>query len=122
MTASQNEDRRLGRHDLLASFYTLSGAANGDPARHPYDDRVRAAAAAGYAALGLTPFDVEACTAGGRSCGDLAAIAADHGIVIAEIETFSFYRSDDADDDDAAHRFFTTGEMLGARHGNVLIG
>jgi sugar phosphate isomerase/epimerase len=111
----------LGRDDLLASFYTLSGAPNGQPARHSFDDRVRAAAEAGYAGIGMTMFDVEASTSTGRTLEGLAAIAADHGISVAEVETLSFQPVLTDADRAAAREMFQAGERLRARHANVLI-
>jgi sugar phosphate isomerase/epimerase len=37
----------------VASFFTLSGSGFGQPPRHPFSDRVRAAAVAGYDGIGL---------------------------------------------------------------------
>jgi sugar phosphate isomerase/epimerase len=37
----------------VASFFTLSGSGFGQPPRHPFSDRVRAAAEAGYDGIGL---------------------------------------------------------------------
>lgn len=49
----RSEDRGLGRNDLIASYYTLSGSPVGHPARFSLEERVAAAAAAGFAAIGL---------------------------------------------------------------------
>ncbi|MCX4095642.1 sugar phosphate isomerase/epimerase family protein [Nocardia sp. alder85J] len=111
----------LGRNDLLASFYTLSGAPNGERARHSFDDRIRAASAAGYAAIGMTLFDVEASTADGRSLEDLATVAAGHGISVAEIETLGVSPVLTDTERMAARSMFEAGERLRARHANVVI-
>src|SRR5437867_3212829 len=58
------EGRSLGRNDLIASYYTLSGAPVGQPARFSFEERVAAAAAAGFAAIGLAVEDYEACRDG----------------------------------------------------------
>ncbi len=50
----------LAREDLIAAFLTLSGAPAMKPARFPFADRVAAAAAAGYAAMGLDSADYAA--------------------------------------------------------------
>ena len=74
-----------GQH-LIASFYTLSGAPVFEPARHPFADRVAAAAAAGFTGIGITPDDVDATLAAGLSRADLRAILTEHGVAIAELE------------------------------------
>src|SRR5439155_26607136 len=112
----------LGSDDLLACFYTLTGAPNGQPARHGFETRVRAAAAAGYAGIGLSGFDFAACVAGGLTPEEMAKIGADHGAPVIEMESLSFFATDDADDDPQIHELFTMGEQLGARHMNVSIG
>jgi sugar phosphate isomerase/epimerase len=121
MTRVTKSSPALGRNDLLASFYTLSGAPNAVPARHSFEARAKAAADAGYAAIGLTMFDVDALTADGRSLEDLARVAADHGISVAEVETLGFTAPlTDAQRVDA-RRMFESGERLGAHHANVLL-
>lgn len=112
----------LALDDLVASFYTLSGAPNGKPARHSFDERVRGAAAAGYAGIGLTVFDIEVSTADGPSAEDLALVASDHGIRIAEVETLRFSPELSVEECAEAGKTFELGERLGARHVNVVIG
>jgi sugar phosphate isomerase/epimerase len=107
---------------LLACFYTLTGAPNGQPARHSFETRVRAAAEAGYIGIGMSGFDVEACVAGGLTLEEMAKIGADHGAPVLEMESLAFFATNDADDDAAAHELFTMGERLGAHHVNVSIG
>jgi sugar phosphate isomerase/epimerase len=80
------EGRSLGRNDLIASYYTLSGAPVGQPARFSFEERVAAAAAAGFAAIGLTVEDYGACRDRGLSTADLRRILADCGITVAELE------------------------------------
>jgi sugar phosphate isomerase/epimerase len=114
------DDQTLGRNDLLASFYTLSGSPNGEPSRFSFDERVAAAAKAGFAAVGLTLFDVAACTSDGRTEADLAAIAADHGIRVDEIETLSLTLTPTDEEREQARAVFALGERIRAHHANVL--
>lgn len=51
-----------------------------------FDGRVRAAAAAGYAGMGLFVHAYQRMRDQGRSAADIAATVADHGLVLAEIE------------------------------------
>jgi sugar phosphate isomerase/epimerase len=115
----------LGNDNLLASFYTLSGAPTGQPARHGFEARVGAAAEAGYAGIGLSGFDISSCVAGGLTLDEMAKIGADHGAPVIEVESpssVSLFASDDANDDPAIHELCTMGEQLGARHMIVSIG
>src|SRR5262245_20999102 len=85
--------RHLGRDDLIASYYTLSGADISAPARHPFAARVAPARAAGFAGIGLFCEDYFATVAGGLSPADMRATLADHGIVLAELEfLFDWWR------------------------------
>jgi sugar phosphate isomerase/epimerase len=62
---------------LVASYYTLSGAPVGHPSRFSFDERVAAAADAGFAGVGR---------AAGRSDADLRGVLDDHGIKVMEVE------------------------------------
>jgi len=115
--------RTLGGTDLLASFYTLSGAPNGLPARHTFADRVAAAAAAGYAAIGMAGFDIAATKAAEcRTEHDLAQIAADSGVRVAEVETLNCAARLNDDHRAAAQTLFTSAANLQARHVNLVFG
>jgi len=78
--------RTLGPNDLIASYYTLTGAPPGQPPRFNFRERVAAAAAAGFAAIGFQPSDYAICRATGLSDAEMQQIMADHGISIAELE------------------------------------
>jgi sugar phosphate isomerase/epimerase len=119
MTPTTND---LGREDLIASFYTLSGAPNAAVSRYPFVERVRAAGVVGYAGIGLTMFDIDACIAAGLTPAVMAQAAADHGTRVAEVETLAFTPTPTADEIVAARRMAEVGGLLGARHMNVLIG
>jgi sugar phosphate isomerase/epimerase len=112
----------LGRDDLIASHYTLAGAGVGAPVRFSFAERVAAAAAAGFSAVGLLADDYATCRAGGLSDADMRGMLDDHGIRVAELE-FLF---DWARDDERAvwarraeDRIYAIADALGARHVNV---
>ena len=44
--------------DLVASFFTLSGAGFGEPPRNGFEQRCAAAAAAGFAGIGMHAADL----------------------------------------------------------------
>lgn len=78
--------RALGCNDLIASYYTLTGASPGEPPRFSFAERVAAAAAAGFAAIGTQPADVAQCRASGISAAEMKTILDAHGIGVAELE------------------------------------
>ncbi|HKE77498.1 MAG TPA: sugar phosphate isomerase/epimerase [Acidimicrobiales bacterium] len=110
--------------DLIASYFTLSGAGVGQPAAHSFADRIKAAAAAGYVGIGLTHEDYDRLVAG-TPPSELRAIADDHGVAIAEIEFLAGWASDG---DLAAlsrtweQRLYDMADVFGAHHMNVGIG
>ena len=110
---------------LTASFVTLSGAGFAEPARIPFAERCRAAAAAGFTGIGLHADDYR------QMRGDDAAIRADldrQGLRLSEIEFLVGWAAapDDAAARDTAapvHQLsagfaphhLTAGEFAGAR-------
>jgi sugar phosphate isomerase/epimerase len=79
----------LGSNDLIASSYTLSGAAVFEPARFSFAQRVAAAAKAGFAAIGIAAEDYSASRERGITDAEMRRIVEDHGISAAEIEFLS---------------------------------
>jgi sugar phosphate isomerase/epimerase len=77
---------RLGPDDLIAAYFTLARADRTGTARIPFPDRVAAAAAAGFAGLGLQPADYQRSKADGLSDAAMHAVLDDHGVVIGEID------------------------------------
>lgn len=71
---------------LIASYYTLTGASVGRPPRFSFEDRVGAAARAGFAGIGLLGDDYAALRASGRSDADLLGVLDRHGIRVLEVE------------------------------------
>jgi sugar phosphate isomerase/epimerase len=114
--------RELGRDDLIAAFLTLSGAPAFKPARFPFAERVAAAAAAGFAAIGLDSRDYAECRAGGHSDTEMRTVLDDHGIRVAELE----FVADWLDEPhlpprtrQSEERLYAAADAFGARHINV---
>lgn len=112
----------LGRDDLIAAYLTLSGAPVDQPARFPFAERVAAAAAAGFSAIGLDSRDYAACRAAGHSDAEMRTVLDDHGIRVAELE-FVIDWLDDAQNGERARkseeRFYAAADAFGARHLNA---
>lgn len=119
---SHSIGRALGRDDLIASHFTISGADVTQPARHSFPRRVAAAAAAGFSGIGWTPDDYDACRAAGLSDAEMRAILDDHGIRAAELEFVSDWVRG-GERGAAARRtedqMYAMAEVFGARHINV---
>jgi sugar phosphate isomerase/epimerase len=112
----------LGRNNLIASYYTLSGAPVGCPARFSFAARVAAAAAAGFSAIGLTVEDYQVCRERGLSPTTLRQILTDAGISVAELEFLTNWWRDDAVGEQARRledQLYEAAEIFGARHMNV---
>jgi len=112
----------FGRDDLIASHYTLAGAGVGEPARFSFAERVAAAAAAGFAGIGILAEDYVACRASGLSDADLRSILDGHGVRVAELEfLFGWARADDrqAWARRTEDQLYAIADALGARHLNV---
>ncbi len=114
--------RPLGPNDLIASHYSISGADVMKPARHSFAQRVAAVAAAGFAGIGWTPDDYDACRGAGVSDADIRAILNEHGVRVAELE----FVSDWAHGGERAaaarqteDRMYRMADLFGPRHMNV---
>jgi len=119
---SKSIDRTLGRDDLIASAYTLSGAPVFAPPRFPFAERVAAAARAGFAGIGLAIEDYATCREHGMSDAEMRRILDDHRIRVAELE----FLQDWWDDDERGRRAranedvcYAAADALGSRHINV---
>lgn len=71
---------------LIASHYTLTGSPVGQPPRFSFDERVGAAARAGFAGIGLLGDDYAALRSSGRSDADLLGVLDRHGVRVVEVE------------------------------------
>lgn len=122
-TRQREEDRsERGDTELIASYYTLSGAPVGQPARFSLEARVAAAAAAGFTAIGLAVEDYLACRERGLSPATLRHILADSGIVVAELEFLTNWWRDDVVGKQARlleDQLYAAADVFGARHMNV---
>lgn len=72
--------------ELVASFYTLSGAGFGEPPRHSFAQRCEAAAAAGFSGVGLHVDDMARTLASGLDADGMRVVLADTGLRLVEIE------------------------------------
>ena len=77
--------RCLSRNDLIASHYTLTGAGPLEPPRFSFEERVAAAARAGFPAIGIEASSYAQARKDGLSDRDVRALLAEHDIVVAEI-------------------------------------
>jgi sugar phosphate isomerase/epimerase len=112
----------LGRDDLIASSYTLSGSAVFQPPQFSFADRVAAAAKAGFSAIGIAVEDYAAMRERGSTDAEMRRILDDHGIVAAELEFLTNWWWSDERGRRAREledRFYTAAEAFGARHMNV---
>jgi sugar phosphate isomerase/epimerase len=78
--------RRPGGPDLVASFFTLSGAGFGEPPRHAFEQRCEAAAAAGFTGIGLHVDDLARTAASGLDAAGMRNVLAGAGLRLVEIE------------------------------------
>jgi sugar phosphate isomerase/epimerase len=112
----------LGPHDLIASHYSISGADVMKPARHPFAQRVAAAAAAGFAGIGWTPEDYDASRAAGLTDAEIRSILDHHGVRVAELEFVSDWAHGGERAKTARQtedRMYRMADLLGPRHINV---
>ena len=72
--------------ELVASFFTLSGAGFGEPPRNTFNRRCEAAAAAGFSGVGLHADDLPRTIASGMGVGDMQAVLRINGLQLVEIE------------------------------------
>jgi sugar phosphate isomerase/epimerase len=75
-----------GGFELVASFFTLTGAGFGEQPRHSFVERCRAAAAAGFTGIGLHVDDLPRTVASGLDVSDMRAVLDDTGLRVVEIE------------------------------------
>src|SRR5262245_44297368 len=76
----------LGPNDLVSSHFTLTGSTPMTPPRFSFAERAAAAAAAGFAGIGVLGEDYHAEKEQGLTDADATAILADHGLEVAEVE------------------------------------
>jgi len=110
--------RVLGRKDLIASHFTLTGTPAPQPPRFSYAERVAAAAAAGFDGIGLFTGHWE----DGMSAAQMRRIADDHGIAVAELEWLTDWWCDGErgkQSRSAEERMYEAADALGSRHVSI---
>jgi sugar phosphate isomerase/epimerase len=86
----------LGPDDLVSSHFTLTGSQPMTPPRFAFAERAAAAAEAGFAGIGMLGDDYFAEREQGLTDSTAAAILADHGLELAEVEfLFDWSAGDD---------------------------
>ncbi len=113
--ASISSGRQLGRDDLIASHFTLTGTPAPAPPRFSFAQRAAAAAAAGFDGIGLFTGHWE----DGMTAAQVRRIADDHGIAVAELEWLTDWwcggergRNSRLSEE----RMYEAADALGARH------
>jgi sugar phosphate isomerase/epimerase len=110
----------LGRHDLVASFYTLSGAPNGQPARFGLQERLTAARAAGWAGIGMAAFDYLHLLDQGEHRESLRDTVAAAGLTVTEIEFLPVdLRRAEGEPSDVERVLFDMADVFGSSQLNV---
>ena len=75
--------------ELTASYVTLSGAGFGEPARIPFAERCRAAAAAGFTGIGLHASDYQLMRDAGVDDQSVRTVLAASSLALVEVEFLS---------------------------------
>ena len=109
---------RSGDPELVASFFTLSGAGFGEPPRHTFPERCEAAAKAGFAGIGLHVDDLDRIRESGLDDAGMRAVLTGTGLRLVEIEFLGGWA---LDVDEHALAATTAGvetvaDALGGRH------
>jgi sugar phosphate isomerase/epimerase len=109
---------RAGDPELVASFFTLSGAGFGEPPRHSFPERCEAAAKAGFAGIGLHVDDLDRTRESGLDDAGMRAVLDGTGLRLVEIEFLGGWA---LDVDEKALAATTAGvetvaDALGGRH------
>jgi sugar phosphate isomerase/epimerase len=110
-------DTRAG-HELVASFFTLTGAGFGEEPRHPFAERCQAAAAAGFTGIGLHADDLPRTIASGLDVAGMQAVLADTGLRVVEIEFLGGWAldADSAALEELVCRIEAVADAFGGRH------
>jgi sugar phosphate isomerase/epimerase len=108
---------------LVASYWTIAGATPNEPARFPFEARVRTATEAGFWGIGMHVDDYVRTRERGMSDNEMLRLLESSGIVVDEIEFLTGWSSDiDAISAESLRieaRLFAAAEALGARQLNV---
>jgi len=104
--------------ELVASFFTLTGAGFGEEPRHPFVERCRAAAAAGFTGIGLHADDLPRTIATGLDVDGMRAVLAETGLRVVEIEFLGGWAldADPSELDTIVGRIESVADAFGGRH------
>lgn len=107
-----------GGFDLVASFFTLTGAGFAEEPRYSFVERCRAAAAAGFTGIGLHADDLPRTVASGLDVPGMQAVLADTGLRVVEIEFLGGWalETDPAELDRTVRRIEAVADAFGGRH------
>ena len=108
----------LGPDDLILSHFSLGRF-------RPFEERVRAAAEAGFAAMGFYIGDYERLRAEGAKDADLRAILDHHGMRVVEIEALRGWSATGQDRDayrETERQVFAMSDALGPGHHVQVVG
>jgi sugar phosphate isomerase/epimerase len=105
-------------YELVASFFTLTGAGFGEEPRHSFADRCRAAAVAGFTGIGLHADDLPRTIASGLDVAGMRAVLADTGLRVTEIEFLGGWAldTDPAELEELVRRIEAVADAFGGRH------
>jgi sugar phosphate isomerase/epimerase len=112
-------DQATGSHggpDLVASFFTLSGAGFGEAPRHGFERRCEAAAAAGFSGVGLHVDDLARTHASGLDTAGMRALLDGAGLRLVEIEFLGGWALEPVAVDDVVAGVEAVADGLGGRH------
>jgi len=107
-----------GGFELVASFFSLTGAGFGEEPRYSFEQRCRAAAAAGFVGIGLHADDRPRSLAAGLDVHGMQAVLADCGLRVVEIEFLGGWAvdSDPAELERTVGRIEAVADAFGGRH------
>jgi sugar phosphate isomerase/epimerase len=105
-------------YDLVASFFTLTGAGFAEEPRHSFPERCRAAAAAGFTGIGLHADDLPRTVASGLDVAGMQAVLAETGLRVVEIEFLGGWAldADPAELEQLVCRIEAVSDAFGGRH------
>ena len=110
--------RGLGDPELVASFFTLTGAGFGQEPRHGFVQRCEAAAAAGFAGIGLHVDDLARTRDAGLGVDGMRAVLEGTGLRLVEIEFLGDWAlsTDEGSPAATVARIEAVTDALGGRH------